>query len=51
VLFATSTGNRIGSDVIAAKNVKAGKAVALVAKIRPSGGDTVRVSSVVCQQF
>jgi hypothetical protein len=51
VLFATTSGNRVGSDVIAAKNVKAGKPVALIASVRPSGGETVRVSSVVCQQF
>lgn len=51
VLFATTSGNRVGSDVIAAKNVKAGKPVALLATVRPSGGETVRVSSVVCQQF
>lgn len=51
VLFATSTGNRVGSDVIAAKNVKAGKAVSLLASVRPAGGDIVRVSSVVCQSF
>lgn len=49
ILFASSAGNRLGSDVVAAKNVKAGKAVALKASIRPSGGVTVRVASVVCQ--
>ena len=51
VLFATSSGNRVGSDVIAAKNVKAGKAVSLLASVRPAGGDIVRVSSVVCQKL
>jgi hypothetical protein len=51
VLFASTTGNRLGSDVVVAKNVKAGKPATLQAVISAGGGTTVRVSSVVCQQF
>lgn len=51
VLFASATGNRLGSDVVAAKNVKVGKPATLQAVISARGGTTVRVSSVVCQQF
>ena len=51
VLFASQNGNRLGSDVIAAKNVKAGKAVTLRAVIEAPGATIVRVSSVVCQPF
>jgi len=51
VLFASATGNRLGSDVVAARNVKAGKPATVEAVIPARGGTTVRVSSVVCQQF
>ena len=51
VLFASATGNSLGSDVVAAKNVKMGKPATLQAVIPAGGGTTVRVSSVVCQQF
>ena len=50
VLFASASGNRLGSDVVTASNVKAGKAATVKAVIPAGGGSTVRVSSVVCQQ-
>ena len=51
VLFASASGNRLGSDVVTAKNVKEGKPATVQAVIAARGGTTVRVSSVVCQQF
>ena len=51
VLFASASGNRLGSDVVTAKNVKEGKPATVKAVIAARGGTTVRVSSVVCQQF
>lgn len=51
VLFAGSYGQRLGSDVVQARNVKAGKAVTLKAIIPAAGATKVRVSSVVCEQF
>lgn len=51
VLFASATGNRLGSDVVAATNVKAGKPATVRAVIGADGATAVRVSSVVCQQF
>lgn len=51
VKFASATGNSLGSDVVAARNVKAGKPATVQAVIPAGGGTTVKVSSVVCQQF
>lgn len=51
VLFAGPSGNRLGSDVVSAQNVKMGKAVTVRAVIAADGATTVRVSSVVCQPF
>ncbi|MFC6239450.1 DUF2510 domain-containing protein [Longivirga aurantiaca] len=51
VLFAGPSGNRLGSDVVGARNVKSGKAVTVRAVIPANGATMVRVSSVVCQPF
>lgn len=51
VLFAGSYGQRLGSDVVEARNVKAGKAATLKAVIPAAGASKFRVSSVVCEPF
>jgi hypothetical protein len=48
---ASATGNSLGSDDVAATNVKAANPATVRAVIGADGATAVRVSSVVCQQF